>query len=268
MKNTGMSKLALCSLGLLLSIPFIAAAGKGKHLAGTPVTSFNAGGPKPGLSVRSLSQFLDLAEGIGIQKFGCDYKIVVNGDSVNKPNFSGQSAFCLPAEGTTCYLTPPPSCASSNCCTTVDGWFDERCWSLLRFNSNGSPDATFGPANNGTVIFNGQDPYAGFQPIGNYSSTTPTPGLLIVPSSQEIIYVGNNQLAQTSDICGNTLVSIPLLVPPLHRQHMYPGVASTFVSTFQCTPGCTTCVLPATTTAFCLTPPTNGCGACNDHRLH
>lgn len=155
---------ALCAMGVVLFSASLNA--KSAPASGTLDSTFNPGGPKQGQVVKSMSPFLNIASGIGVQTIGGassgnEYKIVIGGDAVQKANSHEPSGTGVP-----------------------DGFVDERGWSLLRLRDDGSVDKSFGPNGNGRIYF---------QP-GTLAATSAQPCIQI-DSSQRIIYGGNNQLA-------------------------------------------------------------------------
>ncbi len=151
----------LCAMSLMFSSASLFAA-----KAGALDTSFNRGGPKPGLKIVSMSPFLNIAEGMGLQyhqtKKKGSYKIIVGGDSVQQAN---------PFE-------PFPEVPGA-----IDGFIDERGWSLVRLNQDGSIDTSFGPTGNGKVWLE----------TGGVTSYTALAHGILVDSSDRIVYVGDTQ---------------------------------------------------------------------------
>lgn len=181
---------------------------------GTPDECFNPGGPQPGLNVVSMSPFLNLGEGIGIQidhgnmtlkeneNARRGYKIIVGGDAVQAPN----------------PLSPN--------FPVLDGFIDERGWSLTRLNEDGSVDLSFGPNGNGkayllvgtiasdsapqgiTVDRQNRINYAGIDQLAASASYLPVVANLCTPAGS----AGITQNPNAPITCGSTQVYTPIAV--------------------------------------------------------
>lgn len=222
---------ALCAMGLMLFSASVEAK-KDKPISGSLDVTFNPGGPKPGVVVKAMSPFLNIAEGIGIQRdsssssssssSNCpssssssssesDYKIIVIGDAVQQINpFEPACPICIPCarcdeSGSSerigqiedlncCDFIPPCSgfCGETGAAPCgIDGFVDERGWSILRLRSDGSVDKSFGSNGNGRVFL---------QP-GVVTSSTAQHGLNI-DTANRIIYVGATQSSSSDVLCG------------------------------------------------------------------
>lgn len=140
---------------------------------GTLDTTFDVGGIEPGLQIISLSPFLNISEGIGIQTgagCSCAYQIIVGGDAVQQAN---------PNE-------PLPSCPPTT--PTIDGFVDERGWALCRLNNDGSIDRSFGPNGNGKVYY--ENP--------SYVDLVTAQHGILVDSSNRIVYTGSAETAASA----------------------------------------------------------------------
>ncbi len=158
----------LCAMSLMFSSASLFAA---TTRAGTLDTSFNPGGPKAGLQIVSMSPFLNIAEGIALQRQQTtkkdSYQIIVGGDAVQQGN---------PYE-------PPPGTPD-----TIDGFVDERGWSLVRLNQDGSVDYSFGPNGNGKVYLE----------TGGVASVSALVNAVLVDSSDRIVYIGQTETASSA----------------------------------------------------------------------